>query len=84
LALALAIVSTVRAQSGGGFDLSWSTVDGGGGASEDSALRVRGTSGQPDVGVVAGGGYTLEGGFWGGAVVEKDVRVYLPLTLRGE
>lgn len=35
---------------------------------------------QPDAAVWSGGGYTLAGGFWGGALVEY--RVYLPLVLR--
>jgi hypothetical protein len=84
LALALAVISTVRAQSGGGLDLSWSTVDGGGGASESNGLRLTGTAGQPDADVLTGDGYKLEGGFWGGGGAEEDVRIYLPLTLRGQ
>jgi hypothetical protein len=40
----------MRAQSGGGFDLSWSTMDGGGGTSTGGAYAVSGTIGQPDAG----------------------------------
>jgi hypothetical protein len=54
------------AQSGGGFDLSWNTVDGGGGASSGNGYELRGTIGQADAGQLSGGGYTLSGGFWGG------------------
>jgi hypothetical protein len=35
--------------------------------------------GQPDAGTL-GGGYTLAGGFWGGAAVQY--KVYLPVVLR--
>lgn len=38
------------------------------------------TVGQPDAGVLSGGGYTLVGGFWGGAAIQY--RIYLPLVLR--
>jgi len=41
------------------------------------------TASQPDAGVLAGEGYTLDGGFWrGGTVVGNTYRVYLPLVLR--
>ncbi len=64
-----------------GYDLTWSTVDGGGhtfNAGEGYALG--GTAGQPDAGLSFGGGYTLAGGFWGGGVV--PYRLYLPIVLR--
>ena len=53
------------AQTGGGFDLSWSTVDGGGAASAGGAFVVIGTIGQPDAGVMTGDSLrTVLGGFW--------------------
>ena len=57
------------AQSGGGYDLGWNTFDGGGWMwSTGGAFELGGTSGQPDAGpVLAGGGYTVTGGFWVGA-----------------
>ena len=80
----LLLAATVLAQSGGGYDLAWSTVDGGGytfSASEGYALG--GTAGQPDAGLLSGGGYTLSGGFWrGGAVVTPQYVIYLPLVMR--
>jgi hypothetical protein len=70
-----------NAQSGSGYDLSWWTVDGGGTTSNgDSGYSLGSTTGQPDASVWQGDGYTLAGGFWGGAMVEY--RVYLPLVLR--
>ncbi len=53
----------------GGFDLSWNTVDGGGGTSSGSGFQIDGTLGQPDASttVLTGGGFALTGGFWPGA-----------------
>jgi hypothetical protein len=79
--LALLIAPIVAAQGGGGYDLTWSTIDGGGGASEGGGYSLSGAIGQPDAGVLTGGGYTLIGGFWPGA--SGSYRIYLPLVLRG-
>jgi len=74
-------VETALAQSGGGYDLTWNTVDGGGYTfSTGGGYALGGTVGQPDAGALTGGGYTLTGGFWGGAT--GQYRVYLPLVLR--
>jgi hypothetical protein len=54
------------AQSGEGYELSWSTIDGGGGTSSGGSYVVMGTTGQPDAAYSAGGGYELLGGFWPG------------------
>ncbi|MGD1995584.1 MAG: hypothetical protein PVH62_02315 [Anaerolineae bacterium] len=63
------------------YDLSWWTVDGGGGTFNTSGgYTLGGTSGQPDAATWLGGDYTLAGGFWGGVAVVH--RVYLPLVLR--
>lgn len=75
LALLVALVAvasllgagTVAAQTGGGFSLEWSTVDGGGGfASEGGGFRVDGTVGQPDANpLLSGGSFSIQqGGFW--------------------
>ena len=93
LLLALAtlclLASVSSAQSGsttldGGYDLSWWTVDGGGGTLSDraSGYALSGTAGQPDAATWQGEGYGLAGGFWGGAV-PVEYAVYLPLVLRG-
>jgi hypothetical protein len=74
-------ISLASAQVGG-YDLTWSTIDSGGGTSTGGSYSLIGTIGQPDVGAaLAGGGYTLVGGFWGGALAQH--RVYLPLVIKG-
>jgi hypothetical protein len=78
---ALLTVPIVAAQGGGGYDLTWSTIDGGGGASSGGGYTLMGTIGQPDAGMLTGGGYTLSGGFWSGA--GGSYRIYLPLVMRG-
>ncbi|MCE7969331.1 MAG: hypothetical protein DYG94_11390 [Leptolyngbya sp. PLA3] len=57
------------AQTGGIFDLSWNTMDGGGETYlTGGVFSLGGTIGQPDAGAtMAGGVYTLQGGFWPGA-----------------
>lgn len=47
------------------FSINWFTIDGGGGASTNGTYRLTGTIGQPDAGTMSGGGFTLQGGFWG-------------------
>lgn len=52
------------AQTGGGYDLTWSTIASGGGRSAGGAYVLEGTIGQPDAGLMSGGAYVLVGGFW--------------------
>ncbi|MHC4763091.1 MAG: hypothetical protein ACYS71_06960 [Planctomycetota bacterium] len=54
------------AQAGGIYDISWSTIDSGGGTSSGGSYVVMGTTGQPDAAYSAGGSYELLGGFWPG------------------
>lgn len=69
---ALAILPALaHAQSGGSFSLSWSTIDGGGGTSSAGKYQVMGTTGQPDAGVLSGGNFKLQGGFWSGITLEQ-------------
>jgi len=64
-----------------GYDLSWSTLDGGGYTfSEGDGYQLGGTIGQPDAGALTGGDYALSGGFWGG--IEAFYRALLPLILK--
>jgi len=47
------------------YDLSWHTIDDGGtSAAVGDDFEVGSTTGQPDAGSMAGGGFTLAGGFW--------------------
>jgi uncharacterized repeat protein (TIGR01451 family) len=55
------------------YEISWWTVDGGGGTSAGGSYALSGTAGQPDAGGPFGGApYGLHGGFWslaaGGAI----------------
>ena len=54
------------AQSGGPYELGWSTIDGGGGVSSAGQYIVRGTIAQPDAAYSEGGDYEVLGGFWPG------------------
>jgi hypothetical protein len=52
------IAPPVRAQTGGGYDLSHNTIDGGGATfSSGGGYLLGGTIGQPDAGVLRGGGF---------------------------
>ena len=52
----------LRAQS---YSIDWYKVAGGGGTSTNGQYLVSGTIGQPDAGgAMAGGNYSLTGGFW--------------------
>lgn len=86
LLLALLLGAVVaNAQTGDGYDLSWSTIDGGGATfSEGGGYTLGGTIGQPDAGGMSDGGYALSGGFWGGivAIVEELYHTFLPLILK--
>jgi len=62
--LAAAVAAPASAQTGGTFDLSWWTVDCGGGTSAGGTLVLNMTLGQPDAGQMAGATFTLSGGFW--------------------
>lgn len=45
--------------------IRWSTIDGGGGTSTGGVYAVSGTIGQPDAGIMRGGNFAVNGGFWG-------------------
>ena len=83
--LAGGVFLTAEGTSPAALSLTWWTVDGGGHTfSTGEGYALGGTVGQPDAGVLVGGGTTLGGGFWrGGAVAAADYRLYLPLVLRG-
>jgi len=76
----LRLTPLVSAQTGDGYDLTWSSLDGGGGQSSSGGYALNGTVGQSDAGVLIGGEYTLSGGLWSG--FPPEYRVFLPLVLR--
>jgi len=83
LVIGIALLGVVSASALGVYGLDWWTVDGGGGTSTGGSYALSGTIGQPNAGVLAGGGYTLAGGFWGGAAaLAVQYHLYLPLVLK--
>ncbi len=48
------------------YELSWYTIDGGGGRSTGGDFALTGTIGQPDAAYSSGGNFELLGGFWPG------------------
>ena len=48
------------------YELTWSTIDGGGGQSSGGPYTLTATIGQPDAAYSSGGQYELLGGFWPG------------------
>ena len=79
-------IAAVHAQSGGGYDLTWNSVDGGGATfSSGGGYTLGGTAGQPDAATWSGGGYTLNGGFWGGGAGDAGPQqhtTYLPVVVK--
>jgi len=75
------------AQTSGIFEISWHTIDGGGGESSGGNYALTGIIGQSDAGVLmSGDDYTMTGGFW--EVGDEPVispgggDVYLPLVIK--
>ena len=61
----LLIVASASVRADGPYEISWSTIDGGGGRSSGGSYEVVGTIGQPDA-AYSTGDYELIGGFWPG------------------
>jgi hypothetical protein len=76
--------ATVLAQSGGSYDLTWSSLNGGGGEASGGSWALISTVGQGEAGALHGGSYTLSGGFLAGmsSPPPANDRVYLPVILR--
>jgi hypothetical protein len=81
--LVLILVSAVLAAPET-LDLSWWTVDGGGGASQGGGYTLNSTTGQPDAGILMSGEvYSLAGGYWGFGAQHRDgEKIFLPLVTR--
>ncbi len=86
-------LSTTMAQTGGDFDLSWSTTENGGvsvssidigSGREEPRFILTGVVGQADAGLSTGGSFSLSGGF-----LANDARndnniayLYLPIIMK--
>ncbi|MFC1464964.1 MAG: hypothetical protein ACFLMY_08960 [Candidatus Brachytrichaceae bacterium NZ_4S206] len=79
-ALLLLGAGVATAQIGGGYTLTWSTVDGGGATfSTGGTYSLGGAIGQADAQPqMTGGGYTLQGGFW----TQPGGLVFAPAVMR--
>lgn len=64
MALALIASGRVHAQSGGTFELTWFTLDGGAMTLSGGTFELGGSAGQPDAAAPSGGTFELQGGFW--------------------
>lgn len=81
---------TVLAQTGGGYNLTWSTLEGGT-VSSGGAYTLRGVIAQPDSGKLTGDVYNLHGGFLNlpvskvvsapGAAPDRNYFTTAPITL---
>jgi len=60
------LIMSVASTASGKYDLSWYTIDGGGGRSTGGPYTLTGTIGQSDAAYSTGGNYELLGGFWPG------------------
>jgi len=64
--VALVVSGLITSSSLGQYEISWYTIDGGGGRSTGGDFTLTGTIGQPDAAYSRGGNYELLGGFWPG------------------
>jgi hypothetical protein len=77
----LAVSGLALALTGGPYNLTWNTVDGGGATfSTSGSYALSGTAGQADAGAHAGGDYALQGGFWVNGTVWHNA--YAPIVRR--
>ena len=90
IAYSLAIVVCAGAaafspRGGGDFDLSWHTIDGGGGGSSTGGgFELAGTIGQHDAGpAMTGGTFALTGGFWAGTGTAPGIPCPWDLDMSG-
>jgi len=74
-------IGTASAQTGGGYDLTWNSIDGGGATfSTGGGYSLGGTIGQADAGAASGGAYSLSGGFWAG--IPATYNAFVPIAMR--
>jgi len=78
-ALGLSAASLAGAQD---FGLDWSGIAAGGGASSGGEFALNATVGEPDPGALAGGDFSLQGGFW--SAIEPPSPPTLSMRLLGD
>jgi hypothetical protein len=76
--IAVAGSGAAKAQSGGDYVITKSTIDSGGATVTGGDYRLSGTVGQPDAANLSGGDYTLIGGFWSPAAAAPDALTPVP------
>lgn len=82
LGLSLIAAAPGLAQTGGGYDFSWNSVDGGGVTfASGNGYELGATIGQADAQSMGGNGYALSGGFWAG--IPPNYRAFVPIALKG-
>ena len=81
LLVIIAGATTLYAQTGGTYDLTWSTLDGSG-TSSGGVFGLSGTIGQAEAGEMSGGAFVLRGGFWLSTTAAAGHDLFLPLILR--
>ncbi len=78
--LLLGLIGSARSQS---YSIDWYKVAGGGSTSTGGVYSVSGTIGQPDAGAMAGGNYSLTGGFWSLVALQTPGAPLLTITRAG-
>jgi hypothetical protein len=82
-ALAL-LLNGAAIQARAGYSISWFKIAAGGGTSTNQLYSLSGTLGQHDAGgPMAGGGFTLNGGFWALYAVQTPGAPLLTITRSG-
>ena len=72
-------IAPVSAQSGDLFDLTWNSIDSGGGISTGGGYTLCGTIGELGAGTAGDGAFTLDSGF---CAANTGGSTYLPLLRR--
>jgi len=75
-AILLVLGVTALTLASGVYELTWWSIDGGGGTSAGGSYSLTGAIGQAEGGQLSGGAYELTGGFW--VPFETWQRQYLP------
>lgn len=61
--IAILLCGSIRAD----YEITSYSIDGGGQTCTGGPYTLTGTLGQPDAGILSGGGYVVSGGFWPGS-----------------